>query len=161
MTENAPLAARHLAAAAAGPQHLLGEFPTYAAAEAVVDKLSDRGFPVQNVRIVGNGVRSVEYVTGRMTTGKAASAGAVSGAWFGLMIGLLLGMVNGGSGYLVRLFSAMLIGVVWGAAFGASAHRATRGRRDFSSRKTFEADSYSVFVDAAHADEAIRAAGLF
>jgi hypothetical protein len=158
MTENA-IPGRGVSST--GPQHLLGEFPTYAAAEAVVDKLSDRGFPVENVRIVGNGLRSVEYVTGRMTTGKAAAAGAASGAWFGLMIGLLLGMVTSGSGYLTRVISAVLVGVAWGAAFGASAHRATRGRRDFSSRKTFEADSYSVYVDAAHADEAIRTAGLF
>jgi hypothetical protein len=157
---SAPLG-RPAAPPATGPQHLLGEFPTYAAAEGIVDRLADRGFPVENVRIVGNGLRSVEYVTGRLTTGKAASAGAASGAWFGLMIGLLLGTVSAGSAWLARILGAVVIGIVWGAAFGASAHRATRGRRDFSSRKTFEADSYSVYVDAARADEAIRTAGLF
>jgi hypothetical protein len=160
MTDFSAPRGRPIAPPVSGPQHLLGEFPTYAAAESVVDKLSDRGFPVETVRIVGNGLRSVEYVTGRLTTSKAASAGAASGAWFGLMIGLLLGTVTAGSAWVARIIVAVMIGIVWGAAFGASAHRATRGRRDFSSRKTFEADSYSVFVDASRADEAIRAAGL-
>ena len=60
---------------------VLREFDTYAEAQALVDRLSDAGFPVQNVRIVGEGVRIVEQVTGRMTKGKAALLGAAGGAW--------------------------------------------------------------------------------
>jgi len=148
-------------ASARGAEHLLGEFPTYAAAEAVVDRLSDRGFPVQTVRIVGNNLRSVEYVTGRLTTRRAAGAGAASGAWFGLMVGLVIGFFSGGATWLGAVVGGLVIGAVWGGVFGALAHRASGGRRDFSSRRTYEADSYAVYVDASRADEAIRAAGLF
>src|SRR4051794_17649971 len=141
-------------------QHLLGEFPTYAAAEKLVDKLADRGFAVETVRIVGNALRSVEYVTGRLTTRRAATAGAASGAWFGLMIGVLLGFLGTGEQWVARVVTAVTVGIVGGASSGAGAPAAPRTRREFSSRKTFEAESYSVYVDAEHADEAIRAAGL-
>lgn len=142
------------------PQHLLGEFPTYAGAEQVVDRLSDNGFPVEHARIVGTGLRSVEYVTGRLTTGRAASAGAASGAWFGLLLGFLIGLFSDGSAWLGVLLGSTAIGAVWGALFGFLAHRATRGRRDFASVKGLEAEQYAVYVDATHADQAIRASGL-
>src|SRR4051795_4512805 len=64
--------------------------PTYADAQAAVDRLSDDGFPVEHLDIVGSDLKLVERVTGRLTTTRAAMAGAASGAWFGLMIGLLV-----------------------------------------------------------------------
>ena len=71
------------------PQHHVASFDNYLAAQHLVDRMSDGGFPVEHVRIVGDGARTVEHVTGRMTKGKAALAGAASGAWFGTLIGLL------------------------------------------------------------------------
>lgn len=144
---------------APGPQHLLGEFPTYTEAERVVDTLSDNGFPVEHVRILGTGLHSVEYVTGRLTTGRAALAGAGGGAWFGLLFGLLIGLFSTGSTWLAVLVGATAIGTAWGAAFGFLAQYAMRGRRDFSSVKGLEADTYAVYVDAEHADDAARRSG--
>ena len=142
------------------PQHQLAAFPTYAGAESLVDTLSDRGFPVEHVRIVGNGLRSVEYVTGRLTNGRAALAGAASGAWLGLLVGLLLSAFSDdSSGFGVVLGSAVF-GALWFALFGFLAHYATRGRRDFASVKGLEAEQYVVTVSADRADEAIRTAGL-
>ncbi|ETW22139.1 general stress protein [Mycobacterium gastri] len=66
-------------------QRLVASFDTYDAAQELVDRMSDGGFPVEHVRIVGDGLRTVEQVTGRMTKGKAALAGAASGAWIGLL----------------------------------------------------------------------------
>ena len=142
------------------PQHLLATFPTYAGAEELVDRLSDRGFPVEHVRIVGNGLRSVELVTGRLTTGRAAMAGAASGAWFGLLFGLLISIFSAGSSLPGVIVLSALIGALWSAAFAALAHKATRGRRDFTSVKGLEAEQYAVHVDADRADEAIRLGGL-
>jgi hypothetical protein len=48
----------------------------------------------------------------------------------------------------------VLIGAAWGAIFGAIAHAATGGRRDFTSRSTLQARQYAVTVDAERADEA-------
>lgn len=140
-------------------QHLLGHFPTYALAEALVDKLSDGGFPVERSRIVGTGLRSVEYVTGRFTTTQAGQAGAASGAWFGLLIGLLLGMFSDGSAVLVTMLGCAVFGALWGGAFGYLAQRSTHGRRDFASVRGLEATEYTVSVDVSHADHAMRISG--
>jgi hypothetical protein len=134
----------------------LAEFKDYAAAQALVDKLSDSGFEVRRVRIVGNDIHTVEQVTGRMTVGKAALMGAASGAWFGLFIGLLFGLFSPGAVWLSVLLGGLLIGAGWGAIFGSIAQWMTRGKRDFSSVKMFEASSYTVMVESSHASEAQR-----
>ena len=58
------------AAYAGGPlgaadHRVLESVPDYARAQAIVDQLSDAGFPVEHVRIVGTGLRTVEQVLGR------------------------------------------------------------------------------------------------
>ncbi len=148
------------AALTAKPQHLLATFPTYAGAEQLVDKLSDNAFPVEHVRIVGNGLRSVEYVTGRLTSGRAALAGAATGAWIGLLIGILINLFSAGSTSFANVLGSVIIGAFWWALFGYFAHRATHGRRDFASVKGVEAEQYQVYVDADQADQAIRLGGL-
>lgn len=139
--------------------HILRETTSYAEAQAIVDKLSDRGFAVENVRIVGTGLRSVEQVMGRMTNGKAAGAGAASGAWFGLFIGLLFGLFASGVNWWGLILGGLIFGAVWGAIFGYIAHWSTRGKRDFSSIKTFEASNYEVHVNAPFFEEASRVLG--
>jgi hypothetical protein len=144
---------------AAGPQQVVAEVPSYAEAERLVDRLSDQGFPVERVRIVGSGVHTVEYVTGRLTTGRAAGAGALSGAWFGLLFGLLIGLFVPGRAWFALLVFSAVIGALWGAVFGFLAHYVTRGRRDFSSVRGLEADRYAIYVDAQNAAEAQRIIG--
>lgn len=68
-----------------GPQQLIATFDDYAGAQRLVDRMSDDGFPVEHVRIVGDNVRTVEQVTGRLTRGRAAMAGAAWGAIFGFV----------------------------------------------------------------------------
>ena len=69
----------------------LGVFEKYDEAQRAVDYLSDEQFPVQNCMIVGTELKQIERVTGRLTYGKAAVAGAaLSGLWFGLFVGLIL-----------------------------------------------------------------------
>jgi hypothetical protein len=141
---------------AAGGQQLVASFDDYLGAQELVDRMSDGGFAVQNVRIIGDGVRTVEHVTGRLTNGKAALAGAASGAWFGLLIGLLVGIFTTGPAWLLVVLASTAIGAVWGAVFGYVAHWSTRGRRDFSSVRTLQAQRYDVYVDTAHAAEAAQ-----
>jgi hypothetical protein len=138
----------------AGPTVVVGTFPEYAQAQQAVDHLSDNKFPVQRVSIVGTDLRLVETVLGRLTTGRAALAGAASGAWFGLFIGLLFGIFDDNSSWFGIILTTVLVGAVWGAIFGAIAHAATGGRRDFSSRSSLQAAQYAVIADAEVADEA-------
>lgn len=138
------------------PREVIASFPDYRDAQRLVDRMSDGGFPVEHVRIVGDGVRTVENVTGRLTTGKAALAGAGSGAWFGLLIGLLLAIFTVGPVWIYTMLIATLIGAFWGAVFGFAAHFSTRGQRNFSSVMTLEAQRYDVCVTAQHAADAAR-----
>ncbi len=138
---------------------VLRTVPTYAEAQRMVDALSDAEFPVEHVRIVGTGLRSVEQVTGRMTYGRAALFGAGSGAWMGLLIGLLLGIFTVGAWLSVVLWGVVL-GAFWGLVFGLIGHAVTGGKRDFRSVQGLEAEAYDVLVEAEYAGMAEAKLGL-
>ena len=132
----------------------IANYATYDDAQHAVDHLSDSGFPVEKADIVGTDLRIVEHVTGRLTTGRAALAGAGSGAWFGIFLGLLVGLFTTGPAWLGLLLGGLVIGAAWGAVLGFFAHWATGGRRDFSSERGIVAGRYDVIVDGAEADRA-------
>jgi hypothetical protein len=129
----------------------IARYDRYEDAQRAVDHLSDSGFPVQGVEIVGSDLHLVEQVTGRLTSGRAAMAGAGSGAWFGVFVGLLAGLFTTGPEWVGLVLGGALIGAVWGAIFGFFAHMATQGKRDFSSARGLAAEHYDVSV--ADADE--------
>ena len=137
----------------------LARFDSYAGAARLVDRLSDAGFPVERSRIVGNGLRSVEAVTGRLTKGRAALYGAGTGAWFGLFIALLFAIFTLGPAWWGVLFTTVLLGALFGAFAGFLGHWVTGGHRDFSSVTSLEAAEYEVQVDAGLHEEAMRLAG--
>jgi uncharacterized membrane protein len=137
-------------------------YDDYAAAQRAVDRLSDDGFPVEHLDIIGSDLRLVERVTGRLTKARAAAAGAASGAWFGLLIGFLLALFTTSS-WAGLLVAGAVIGAVWGALFGFMGHAATRGTRDFASARTLVAMRYDLvardgFLDAARSG--LQQAGL-
>lgn len=137
---------------AAHPRRAIATFDSYPGAQAAVDRLSDSGFPVENVAIVGSDLRLVETVTGRLTTQRAALAGAGTGAWFGLFIGLIFGFTTP---YVIApIILAVVLGAIFGAVYGAVAHASTGGRRDFSSQQSLVASRYDVLVDEPHFDRA-------
>jgi hypothetical protein len=140
-----------------GARRTVATKSNYPDAERAVDSLSDRGFPVERVSIVGTGLRSVEQVSGRLTTARAAALGAGQGAMIGLLFGLLFGLffTNAADFFGVVLYG-LAAGVVWGALFGGIAQYARRGRRNFSSVAETRADRYEVQVDDSVAGEAER-----
>ena len=86
----------------------VGSFKTYAEAQAAVDSLSDKEFPVEKLSIVGVDLMQVEKITGRLTWGKVLGTGALSGLWMGLFIGLILSVfTEPGSGWVT--FTTTLI----------------------------------------------------
>ena len=137
----------------------LADVGVYAQAQSIVDRLSDGGFPVEHLRIVGTGITSVEQVTGRLTKGRAAGLGAAAGAWWGPLIGLLFSFFVIGP-WFVMLLTALVLGAVGGALVGFVSHWATGGRRDFSSVRGLEAARYEVQVAAPFHDQAVAASGL-
>ena len=139
---------------------LVATYSNYAEAQRAVDRLSDAKFPVEHVQIVGRDLTIVEDVTGRLTKGRAALAGAATGAWFGLFIGLLVGLFTTGPEWLGLVLGGVVIGAFWGAVFGFIAHWATRGMRDFASLRALTAGSYDVLVDEEHAARARELLGI-
>jgi hypothetical protein len=134
---------------------VVASYRNYAEAQRAVDFLSDEKFPVERTAIIGSDLKMVETVLGRLTTPRAAMAGAGSGAWFGLLIGLLLTFFTTERGsVLPLLLGAIVIAAVFGAIFGFIAHALTRGRRDFTSRSQIVAGTYDVVADAEVAEDA-------
>ena len=124
----------------------VAQFDDYAAAQRAVDRLSDEGYPVQALDVIGTGLRLVERITGRLTKARAAAAGAVSGGWIGLMIGILLGLFSSAPAWLGLLAAGIGLGALWGAVFGFAAHWATRGQRDFASVRGLTATRYDLIA---------------
>ena len=138
---------------AEGRQSVAG-YASYEEAQEAVDHLSDAGFPVEHVEIVGSDLRLVERVTGRLTKARAAMAGAGVGATWGLFFGLLVGLFTTGPEWLGLLFGGLIIGAIWGALLGFVVQWATKGQRDFSSVSGLAAARYDVLVDDEHAARA-------
>jgi hypothetical protein len=134
---------------------LVAKYVTYLDAQRAVDYLSDEQFPVQEVTIVGSGLRMVERVTGRLTYPRVAAAGAASGAWFGLFVGLLLSLF-GAKAQAGSVVGAVAIGAAFGILFGVISYALTGGRRDFTSTSQIVASEYEVLCTREHADEARR-----
>jgi hypothetical protein len=143
-----------------GPRRTVATETSYREAERAVDWLSDEGFPVERVAIIGSGLQSVERVFGRLTTARAAVIGASQGATLGLLFGLLFGLFFTNVGdFLGVVLYGLVAGIVWGAVWGAIFQFARRGRRDFASVRATLADRYEVQVDESVAGEAERVLG--
>jgi hypothetical protein len=133
----------------------VGTYNTYEAAQHAVDYMSDNHFPVENVTIVGNDLRMVERVTGRLTQGRAATTGAAGGAWWGLFIGAMLTLfASENTNWVLLILLTVLIGAVFGAVMGMIGYSMTGGRRDFTSTSSVVATSYDVLCKHSHAEEA-------
>ncbi|MFD7310212.1 general stress protein [Promicromonospora sp. NPDC059942] len=128
-------------------------YSTYLEAQKAVDYLSDNKFPVENVTIVGTDLRMVERVTGRLTYGRVALAGALSGAWFGFFVGLLLTLFAGSSGFQV-MFAGIALGAGFGLLFSILSYSFTGGRRDFTSSSQIVAATYAILCGHEHASDA-------
>ncbi|MFF0343759.1 general stress protein [Kribbella sp. NPDC004875] len=131
----------------------IGTYDTYREAQRAVDYLSDEKFPVEHTTIVGNNLRQVEKITGRLTWGRALTAGLASGAWFGLFVGLLLGWFTSGS-WIAAVLTGVVLGAFFGLVFGGLSYAQSAGRRDFTSRTAVVATTYDVLCDFKFAEEA-------
>ncbi|MCW4386509.1 hypothetical protein OH146_12065 [Salinibacterium sp. SYSU T00001] len=147
MTNPSPFSRRGLAAPSIPRGDILGTYETYPEAQSVVDRLAKREFPVSQLAIVGNDLKTVERVTGKLTYGRAAGAGAASGAWFGLFFGLILFLFSDNPGAIAFVGAALLIGAGFGMIFGIVSYAMNRRRRDFTSTHQVIAASYQIVVD--------------
>ena len=129
----------------------LGTFDKYEDAQKAVDYLSDHEFAVENCMIVGTDLKQVERVTGRLTRGRVAGAGALSGMWMGLFVGLIFSLF--GQGTTVAVMSTVAFGAVFGVVWALIGYAATKGQRDFTSVSQVVATRYEVLVEHKFAEQ--------
>ena len=132
---------------------VVATFETYQDAQGAVDVLARADFPVAQVSIVGSDLKTVERVTGRLTWGRVAAAGAASGVWLGIFFGLLLLIFSPATSFGV-LLAALLLGAGFGILFSLVSYAITRRRRDYTSMTQVLATSYSIIVDPELANRA-------
>jgi len=138
----------------------VASYTSYPEAQAAVDRLVRAEFPVRDVSIVGSDLKTIERVTGRLSYGRAAIAGAAAGAWFGLFFGLLLFIFSPASSTVAVMGAALLIGAGFGMLFRVVSYGLGRRFRDFTSVSQVIAGSYTLIIagDQAERAEAVLAA---
>jgi hypothetical protein len=155
VTDRPPTARRGIPRFPAIPRgEVVATFETYQDAQAAVDRLAHAEFPVKEVSIVGSDLKSVERVTGKLSYGRAALAGALSGLWVGLFFGLLLVLLSPTGTTPLFIGAAALIGAGFGLFFNIAVYSVGRRRRDFTSVMQVIATSYSVIVAPEFANRA-------
>lgn len=133
----------------------VGSYNSYLDAQKAVDYLADQQFPVHMVSIVGNELKMVERVTGRLSYPRVALSGALSGMWFGLFVGVLLSFFAPSPGYF-SILTSVLMGAAFFMLFGIVTYAMQRGKRDFTSTSQVVATTYDVIVSPEAAYEARR-----
>lgn len=125
---------------------VLGTYETYPEAQSVVDRLAKADFPVAQLSIVGNDLKTVERVTRKLSWSRAALEGALSGAWFGVFLGLLFSLISPTFSWAF-FGAAVLIGAAFGMFFRLATYAVGRRNRDFDSQTQVLATNYQILVE--------------
>lgn len=126
----------------------IASFPTYEAAQKAVSSLIAAEVPARDIAIVGQDLRSVERVTGRLGYASAARSGAINGLLLGLLFSAIL--VIGSPSVPIQAFVGVLfVGIAIGMLLSIVTYSFVRRRRDYASVMQVVADHYEVTVTAA------------
>lgn len=130
----------------------------YEGAQKTVSKLIAQEVPARDIAIIGQSVRTVERITGRLGYAAAARSGAINGVLIGLFLSAIL--VIGNPEVPIQLFVGFVfIGVALGMLLSLVTYAIVRRRRDFASVTQFAADHYEVRVQATSLAKARLALG--
>ncbi|MGB3413155.1 MAG: general stress protein [Microbacteriaceae bacterium] len=130
------------------------KFDDYEAAQQAITKLAQADFPVKAAMIVGEGLKSIERVTGKLNYARVALSGASTGIWLGLFFALVTVVIDpvNISGNLV--IAALLVGTGVGAMIAVVFYSLNKRRREYTSVMQMVASSYSVQVSPEYAGKA-------
>jgi hypothetical protein len=136
----------------------VASFPSYEAAQKAVSSLIAADIPARDIAIVGQGLRSVERITGRLGYAAAARSGAVNGLLLGLLFSAIL--VIGSPSVPIQAFVGVLfVGIAIGMLLSIVTYSFVRRRRDYASVIQVVADHYEVTVGAASLQRAREVLG--
>ncbi|MGO2521443.1 MAG: general stress protein [Microbacterium sp.] len=130
----------------------------YDAAQKTVSKLIAGEVPARDIAIVGQSVRTIERITGKLGYATAARQGAINGVLIGLILSAIL--VIGNPEVPMQLFLGFIfIGVALGMVLSLITYALVRRRRDFASITQVAADHYEITVQAASLAKARQVLG--
>ncbi len=136
----------------------VASFPTYEAAQKAVSTLIAAEVPARDIAIVGQGLRSVERVTGRLGYATAARSGAINGVLLGLLFSAIL--VIGSPTVPIQAFVGVIfVGIAIGMLMSIITYSFVRRRRDFASVMQVVADHYELTIAEASAQRARQVLG--
>lgn len=127
---------------------VVSTYSTHAEARHAIDVLAEENFPVRSISLIGNGLSSVERVTGRVGWGRVAFSGASGGAYLGIFIGFIqvLLMPKLAADIAVTFGSAIIICMGLGMLFAIIMHGRNPQRRTFTSVTQVIASRYDLVV---------------
>ena len=133
-------------------------FTTYEAAQKAVSAMIAAEVPARDIAIVGQGLRSIEKVTGRLGYATAARQGAINGLLLGLLFAAIF--VLGTPEVPIQLFVGVLfVGIAVGMLMSIITYSLVRRRRDYASITQVVAERYDVTVLPASVHKARQALG--
>jgi hypothetical protein len=136
----------------------VASFPTYERAQKAVSTLIAGEIPAKDIAIVGQGLRSIERVTGRLGYAAAARSGAINGVLLGLLFSAIL--VIGTPSVPIQAFVGVLfVGIAIGMLLSIVTYSFIRRRRDFASVMQVVAEKYEVTVAAGSVQRARQVLG--
>ena len=136
----------------------VASFPTYEAAQKAVSTLIAAEIPARDIAIVGQNLRSIERVTGRLGYAAAARSGAINGLLLGLLFSAIL--VIGSPSVPIQAFVGVLfVGIAIGMLLSIVTYSFVRRRRDFASVMQVVADRYEVTITATSIQRARQVLG--
>ena len=123
----------------------VASFPTYEAAQKAVSSLIAADIPARDIAIVGQGLRSIERITGRLGYASAARSGAVNGLLLGLLFSAIL-VIGSPSVPMQAFVGVLFVGIAIGMLMSIVAYSFVRRRRDYASVMQVVADHYEITV---------------
>ncbi len=147
---------------ALGDQHLpngvvVASFETYDQAQAAIAKVSSADAELAGLAIIGNDLKLVERIVGRLTWGRVASRGAIRGLGFGAFLGLMFLVFVPEAVSSVLVFP--LLGLAFGILLAVVQHALMRRKRDFASTQQVLAARYDVVAPRERAGKAMHIIG--
>ena len=136
----------------------VASFSQYEKAQKAVSSLIAADVPAKEIAIVGQGLRSIERVTGRLGYAAAARSGAVNGLVLGVLFAFIF--VLGTPAVAIQAFvGVLLVGMAIGMLLSLVMYSIVRRRRDYASVMQVVADHYDVRVMASSLHRARAALG--
>ncbi|KAB1643450.1 general stress protein [Gulosibacter chungangensis] len=125
---------------------VVASYPTYDAARHAVDVLvREEGLPVSSISVVGNDLKSVERITGRMNYTRAALNGLGNGVMIAIFMSLMW-LIFFPTTDMLAIVGVFVISIAFGVIWGILAYALSPQKREFTSIMQVTASRFDLVV---------------